>query len=58
MNANYKNIVKISKDRRAKDKKNFIDSKKAKNILKWNNSISLDQGLNNTIKWYVKTLIK
>ncbi len=58
MNTNYKNIVKISKDRRAKDKKYFMNSKKAKNILKWNNSISLDQGLNNTIKWYVKNFNK
>lgn len=58
MNTNYKNIVKISKDRRAKDKKYFMNSKKAKNILKWNNSISLNQGLNNTIKWYVKNFNK
>ena len=35
-----------------------MNSKKAKNILKWNNSISLDQGLNNTIKWYVKNFNK
>ena len=58
MSTNYKNIVKISKDRRAKDKKYFMNSKKAKNILKWDNKISLDQGLNNTIKWYVKNFNK
>ncbi len=54
MNVNYKNTVKISKDRRAKDKKYLMNSNKAKNILKWNNSTSLNQGLNTTIKWYVK----
>ena len=58
MNTNYKNIIKISKDRRAKDKKYLMNSKKAKNILKWSNSISLNQGLNNTIKWYVKNFNK
>ena len=58
MNTNYKKIIKISKDRRAKDKKYLMNSKKAKNILKWSNSISLNQGLNNTIKWYVKNFNK
>ena len=58
MNVNYKNMVKISKDRRAKDKKYLMNSNKAKNILKWSNSTSLNQGLNNTIKWYVKNFDK
>jgi len=56
MNTNYKNIVKISKDRRAKDKKYFMNSKRAKNILKWKPYFEgingFKKALHITTEWY------
>lgn len=58
MNAKYEDVVKVTKDRRAKDKKYLMSSNKAKKILNWKNLISFDRGLDYTIDWYQKNFNK
>ena len=52
MQYNYYKLVKVKKDRPGKDYKYFMSSAKAHSKLKWKNSISLDEGINDTIQWY------
>ena len=37
-----------------KDKDYKIYDKQTKNKLKWNNRVTLDKGIDNIIKWYMK----
>jgi dTDP-glucose 4,6-dehydratase len=54
MNYPFAKLVYFSKDRLAKDQKYLLNSKKAKKYLSWKNLITLNKGLDDTIKWYEK----
>ena len=51
MNYKFHNLVKISTERKGKDKYYYLSSKKIKRELKWRQKISLDRGLNRCIDW-------
>jgi dTDP-glucose 4,6-dehydratase len=52
MEYSFDDLVYFSKDRLAKDQKYLLSSKKSKKELKWENNYSLNDGLDQTIKWY------
>lgn len=54
MNYPFNKLVYFSKDRLAKDQKYLLNAKKAQKYLYWQNLITLNEGLDNTIKWYEK----
>lgn len=45
--------IKFVKDRPGHDLRYSLDSKKIKNLIGWKPSISIDEGLKTTIKWYI-----
>jgi len=51
MNMNIEDAVEITDDRPGKDAAYLLDSSNAKNKLGWNDSVSLEQGIEDTIKW-------
>ena len=51
MNYNFKKLAKISSTRRGTDDAYFLSSKKIKKELKWKSAISIDEGIDRTIKW-------
>ena len=53
MQYNFSKLVTIKKERPGKDHKYFMSATKAKKELNWKNNISLDAGINETIKWYI-----
>ena len=61
-NSKFNNFVKIEKDRLGKDQAYLLDSSKLRSELNWNDTISLENGLNDTIRWietnfaYIKKL--
>ena len=55
-NLNHKSIVKLSDERLGKDQSYLLDSSSLRSKFNWEDKISLDEGLNMTMKW-VKTNI-
>jgi dTDP-glucose 4,6-dehydratase len=51
MNKKFDHNVKLEKDRIGKDKCYKLDSSKIRNKLKWNDEISLQKGIEETISW-------
>ena len=51
MSYNFNDLVEIEEDRKGKDMFYKLDSSKIIKELKWNQKISLDYGINSTIKW-------
>lgn len=50
-NSRFKDLIKNSKDRKGKDHSYKLDSRKIRKKLHWRDKISLDQGINLTVKW-------
>ena len=53
-----KNFVKLSRERKGKDKIYSLDSNKISNLLNWEPKIDLIKGLEKTISWVNKNLIE
>ena len=51
MNMDIEDAVEISDDRPGKDAAYLLDSGTARDKLGWNDRISLEQGIDDTIKW-------
>jgi dTDP-glucose 4,6-dehydratase len=51
MNVEFNKFVEIVNERPGKDSAYLLDSTKAKTQLGWKDRISLEQGINDTIKW-------
>ena len=49
----HKDLIKFVEDRPGHDYRYAIDCSKIKNDLKWQPTISIDQGLESTIDWYI-----
>jgi dTDP-glucose 4,6-dehydratase len=58
MNYPFNKLVYFSNDRLAKDQKYLLNSKKSLKYLNWKNLTSLNDGLDETIKWYKKNILK
>lgn len=54
MRVDPKKSIQFSKDRMGKDKIYKLCCEKTKKLLQWECKISLDEGLNKTIDWYLK----
>lgn len=52
-NKSYKNLIKFVSDRPGHDLRYSINSNKIKNELGWRPKIEFDEGLKETIKWYL-----
>ena len=50
---NTESKIEHIKDRLGHDRRYAIDSNKAKNILRWHPKIKWEDGLRNTLKWYI-----
>ncbi|MDB9776848.1 GDP-mannose 4,6-dehydratase [Alphaproteobacteria bacterium] len=57
-NIEYKKFTNISTERKGKDKAYILDSSYIRKELKWKNKVSIDQGLDQTLSWIDKNLIK
>jgi dTDP-glucose 4,6-dehydratase len=55
-NESYKNLIKFVKDRPGHDRRYAIDASKVKNELGWSPKHNFDQGIEETINWYVELL--
>tara|TARA_Y100000741_G_scaffold363067_2_gene350450 strand:- start:9 stop:1058 length:1050 start_codon:yes stop_codon:yes gene_type:complete len=53
-NESYMNLINFVQDRPGHDFRYAINSSKINNILGWSAQINIDQGLEQTIKWYLK----
>jgi len=56
MGVAFEDHVKISGERLGKDAAYFLDSSKIRDTLEWEDKISLEEGINNTIDWVEKNL--
>ena len=56
MAVNFNDVVEVVGDRTGKDAAYLLDSKKARATLGWNDSVSLDQGIEETIAWMTQRL--
>ena len=54
MDADFENLVEVSPDRPGKDAAYLLDSSKAKSYLNWQPSVTLDDGIKETIDWVIK----
>ncbi len=54
INANVKSLIKFTKDRPGHDKRYSINSDKIKENLNWYPRLNFDDGLEQTIDWYIK----
>lgn len=54
MGADFENLVEVSPDRPGKDAAYLLDSSKAKSYLNWQPSVTLDDGIKETIDWVIK----
>ena len=54
INANKKSLIKFTIDRPGHDKRYAINSNKIKRNLNWNPIFNFDDGLEQTINWYIK----
>ncbi len=50
----YKDLIKFVKDRPGHDQRYAIDSSKLTNQLNWRPKFGFDEGLDKTVKWYIK----
>ncbi len=57
-NISITNFVKISKERKGKDKVYSLNSEKIKRLLNWKPKVNLDEGLKKTILWLNKNLVE
>lgn len=51
LNVNFEDHVEITEDRKGKDGAYLLDSTKLRETLNWNETISLESGINKTIEW-------
>ena len=51
MGANFSDVVEISDDRPGKDAAYLLDSAKARRTLGWKDAVTLDQGIDETLRW-------
>jgi dTDP-glucose 4,6-dehydratase len=58
MNYNFNNLIRKTSDRVGKDKIYFMNSSKAKSILRWQNDTNLSNGIDKTIIWMQKNFKK
>ena len=56
-NLNTKSKIKFIKDRPGHDQRYALNSNKIIKELKWNKQISIDEGLNKTVMWYIKNIL-
>ncbi len=56
MDYDFNKLIKETNDRIGKDKKYFMNNRKALKILGWNNKINLNTGVDNTIIWFKKNI--
>ena len=56
MDYDFNKLIKKTNDRIGKDKKYFMNNRKALKILGWNNKINLNTGIDNTIIWFKKNI--
>ena len=56
MNVNFDEVVEVVGDRPGKDAAYLLDSTKARTKLEWKDTISLDQGITETIAWVEQNL--
>lgn len=56
MNINFDSMVEMVPDRPGKDSAYLMDSKKAREILNWKESVSFEQGVDATIDWVKSSL--
>jgi len=54
--SNYSELIKFVKDRPGHDKRYAIDSTKILKELGWKPSVNFNQGLETTIRWYLKNI--
>ena len=50
-NINYESIVEVTEERLGKDQSYLLDSSKVREMMQWEDKISLNQGLDETFKW-------
>lgn len=50
----YKQLIKYVKDRPGHDQRYAIDCTKLKEKLNWNQSVTFEEGLKHTVKWYLE----
>ena len=50
-NVNYESIVEVTEERLGKDQSYLLDSSKVREMMQWEDKISLNQGLDETFKW-------
>lgn len=55
-NGSYTNLINFVKDRAGHDRRYAINSGKIQNELGWKAKIPFDEGIENTIKWYLSNL--
>jgi len=51
MNVSFEDCVDIVNERPGKDAAYLLDNKKAKTVLGWQDRITLEEGIDETIKW-------
>ena len=56
MGVNFSDVVEVVGDRPGKDAAYLLDSTKARTTLGWKDSVSLDQGIDETIAWINRDL--
>jgi dTDP-glucose 4,6-dehydratase len=56
MGVNFNDVIEVVGDRPGKDAAYLLDSAKARTTLGWNDTISLDQGIDETIAWVGQNL--
>ena len=49
----YKNLITFVKDRPGHDRRYAIDCTKIKEELGWKKTVTFDQGLRKTVRWYL-----
>ena len=50
----FKNLVKVSKDRKGKDKAYLLNTEKLRKTLKWRDKTKLEDGMKKTLYWIDK----
>ena len=53
-NSNFEQIVNIKNERLGKDQSYLLDSEKMRKTFNWKDTISLDEGIKDTIEWVEK----
>jgi dTDP-glucose 4,6-dehydratase len=56
MGIDFKKLVKITPERRAKDYAYLLNTNKIRKTLNWKNKISLEKGIIETIDWVDKNI--